>query len=477
MKHKKFLTLKAIPVLFSFALFGLLVSCSDDDPSIVEPSETIVDLASANSSLTILTQALTKFPDLVTTLNDANGSFTVFAPTDEAFANLLSTVGQSSLDDIPEGVLRRILEYHVVSGELLSTELTDGANASTVLGENVTVDIDGTAVSINSSNVTTADVDASNGVVHVVDAVLIPGLESSIVNTVVEPAYFNVNFTTLTAAVVQAELLNTLINRDAQFTIFVPNNAAFEAAGITSLEGISTEALANILLYHTLDSEVLSGNLPATGSTISTLGGDFYLSINENGVFINGSTQVIATDIDAENGVVHVIDKTLLAPTSNVVEIAVAQSQAETPEFTQLVAALTAVENDASAANLISVLSGDGPFTVFAPTDAAFAQLYADAGVSNLDELIAAVGIGTLEAVLTYHVINEARVFSTDLPNLKSNTISVIGGSFTLDLSTLTITESDQALNLNVDNDASIVSTDIFGTNGVIHVIDKVILP
>ena len=427
--------------------------------------------------MTVLTQALTKFPDLVTTLSDENGDFTVFAPTDQAFTNLLAAVGQTSLDDIPDNVLRRILEYHVVAGALLSTELTDGANASTVLGENVSVAIDGSSVAINTSNVTTADVDAANGVVHVLDAVLIPALEASILNTVVEPAYFNVNFTTLTAAVVQADLLNTLINRDAQFTVFAPNNAAFEAAGITSLDGISEEDLANILLYHTLDSEVLAANLPATGSTITTLGGDFFLSINNDGVFINGTTRVIATDVDADNGVVHVIDRTLQAPTSNVVEVAVAASQGETPEFTQLVAALTAVENDASAANLISVLSGDGPFTVFAPTDAAFAQLYADAGVTNLDELIAAVGISTLEAVLTYHVINEARVFSTDLPNLTTNTVTTIGGDFTLDLATLTITESDQALTLNEDNDATITGTDILGTNGVIHVIDKVILP
>lgn len=477
MKNKKFINPRLWFAMMSFAVAGLLVSCSDDEPSVIENTDTIVDLATGNSSLTVLTQALTKFPDLVTTLSDESGDFTVFAPTDEAFANLLAVVGQTSLDDIPENVLRRILEYHVVVGTLMSTDLSDGANASTVLGENVVVDIDGSSVAINTSNVTTADVDAANGVVHIVDAVLIPGLEASIVNTVVEPAYFNVNFTTLTSAVVQADLLTTLISREAQYTVFAPNNAAFEAAGITSLDGISDEDLANILLYHTLDSEVLAANLPATGSTISALGGNFYLSINDNGVFINGSTQVIATDVDADNGVVHVIDRTLVAPSSNVVEIAVASTQADTPEFTQLVAALTAVENDANAANLISVLSGDGPFTVFAPTDAAFAQLYTDAGVEDLDGLIAAVGIETLEAVLTYHVINEARVFSTDLPNLGTNTVTTLGGSFTLDLASLSITETDAALSLNEDNEAGISSVDIHGTNGVIHVIDKVILP
>jgi transforming growth factor-beta-induced protein len=180
--------------------------------------------------------------------------------------------------------------------------------------------------------------------------------------------------------------------------------------------------------------------------------------------------------LDYSNGVVHLIDRTLLPPSKNIVQIAVAASQAaQGAQFGQLVAALTAVENDPNAANLITILSGTGPFTVFAPTDAAFASLYTLAGVADFNALVSAVGIPVVEAVLKYHVVG-ARVFSTDLPNLPGNNVTTLGGTITLNLGTLTIQDTDVALNLGSAN-ASIVDTDIHGTNGVIHVINNVLLP
>ena len=472
-------------VLSLVAVIGFLSACSDDDDDTPAASNTVVDLAQSNADLSILVEAILKVDGLAETLSDANGNYTVFAPTNDAFSALLATVGQSSLDDIPVSVLERILSYHVVAGNALaSTDLSDGQTANTTLtGESIAVSISGSTVQINSSNVITADVQGSNGIVHVVDAVLVPSLEASIVNTVVEPAYFNANFSILTEAVVTAGLLETLIDGTANFTVFAPTNDAFTAAGITSLDGLTADDLTPILTYHVLDSEVKAADLPATGSAVTTLGGDFYLSINDNGVFINGSTQVTATDVDQDNGVVHVIDRTLVPAADNIVNIAVAASEAtEGAEYGQLVAALTAVEADASTSSLVTILSSaassDGaPFTVFAPTDAAFEQLYTDAGVADLDALVAAVGIGTIEAVLKYHVIGGARVFSSDLPNLSSTTITTLGGTVVLDLANLTLTETDNVLSLNMDNDAAITGTDIFGTNGVIHTIDKVILP
>ena len=472
-------------ILAVFAMAIVISSCGDDDDDNEVQLDNIVTIAQGNSDLSILVDALQRVDGLATDLSNDNGTFTVFAPSNAAFTALLATIGQSSLDDIPVDVLERILRYHVIQGAALaSTDLSDGQTAATLLtGESVTVSIDGSAVAINGSNVSTANVQAVNGTVHIVDAVLVPSLEASIVNTVVEPAYFNNDFSILTEAVVTAGLLNTLIDNTAQYTVFAPTDDAFEAAGITSLAGLTANDLSPILLYHVLDSEVKEDDLPATGSAVTTLGGDFYLSINTNGVFINGTTQVVATDIDADNGVVHVIDRTLTPPSNNIVQIAVAASQADPgAEFGQLVAALTAVENDNSTASLVTVLSSsaseDGaPFTVFAPTDAAFTQLYQDAGVADLDALVAAVGIETIEAVLLYHVIGSGRVFSTDLPNLASTTVTTLGGTITLDLATLTITETDAALSLNEDDDAAIIGTDILGTNGVIHTIDKVILP
>jgi transforming growth factor-beta-induced protein len=319
----------------------------------------------------------------------------------------------------------------------------------------------------------------------VVDAVLVPAQELSIVNTIVEPAYFNKDFSILTAAVVKAELLGTLIDKQANFTLFAPNNAAFTKAGITSLDGLTKDDLTPILTYHVIDGEVFGDGLPATGSAVTSLGGDFYLSINSNGAYINGTSMVTNATLaggalDYDNGVVHTIDMTLVPASDNIVSIAVAASQAtEGAEFGQLVAALTAVENDGTTDALVTILSGDGPFTVFAPTDAAFQSLYTAAGVADFAALLDAVGIGTIETVLKYHVLG-ARVFSTDIPNaLAGNSsvalTSVTNASFTLN-GDLTITDSDAALSIGTA-DAAIVATDIFATNGVIHVIDEVILP
>lgn len=447
------------------------------------PKDNIVTIASETPSLSILVDALTMFPDLVDALS-LDGNYTVFAPTNDAFTALLGVIGQSSLDDVPEDVIERLLKYHVISSAaLMSGDLTDGQMAATLLSDDdkVTVGISGSDVTINGANVTVANVEASNGIVHIVDAVLVPSLELSIVNTIVEPAYFNKDFSILTEAVVTANLLSTLIDSEANYTLFAPNNDAFEAAGITSLEGLTANDLVPILTYHVLDSEVFGDGLPATGSAITSLGGDFYLSLNDNGAFINGLTEVTTATLsgealDYDNGVVHLIDRTLVPASDDIVDIAVAASQAsEGAEFGQLVAALTAVEEDESAADLITVLKGEGPYTVFAPTDAAFASLYELAEVADFTALVNAVGISTIEAVLKYHVV-DARVFSTDLPNLSSNTITTLGGNFTLNLGSLTITDTDTALEL-VSEDAVIIDTDILATNGVIHVIDEVILP
>jgi len=447
------------------------------------PLDDIVTIASETESLSILVDALTMFPDLVDALSD-DGNYTVFAPTNDAFVALLGVIGQSSLDDVPEDVIERLLKYHVISSAaLMSTDLTDGQMAATLLSsdDKITVGINGSDVTINGANVTAANVEASNGIVHIVDAVLVPELELSIVNTIVEPAYFNDDFSILTEAVVKAELLSTLIDSEANYTLFAPNNDAFEAAGITSLEGLTANDLAPILTYHVLGSEVFGDGLPATGSAITSLGGDFYLSLNDDGAFLNGLTKVTTATLsgetlDYDNGVVHLIDRTLVPASNDIVDIAVAASQAsEGAEFGQLVAALTAVEEDESAADLITALKGEGPFTVFAPTDAAFESLYDLAGVADFTALVNAVGIATIEAVLKYHVV-DARVFSTDLPNLSSNKVATLGGEFTLNLGSLTITDDDAALSLGTE-DASIIDTDILGTNGVIHVIDEVILP
>lgn len=272
--------------------------------------------------------------------------------------------------------------------------------------------------------------------------------EQSIVDIVVNDN----NFSILEAALVKAGLVETL-SGDGPFTVFAPTNAAFAAAGITSLDDYTAEQLTPILLYH-----VVSGRAPSSGLTngqaVSTVAEeDFFLSLGDN-VVINGTSTVTDVDVAASNGIIHVIDRTLVPPTEDIVSIAVGAG------FTKLAEALT-------EAGLVETLQGDGPFTVFAPTDAAFEALYTRLGVSGPSEIDDA----TLEAVLTYHVLG-ARVFSSDLTDgampetLQTGTVTVNLGE------NVTVTDVDSG-----SPDAVVTATDILGTNGVIHVIDQILIP
>jgi transforming growth factor-beta-induced protein len=431
------------------------------------PKKNIVEIASETSDLSILVEALSKFPDLVEALS-AEGTYTVFGPNNDAFVALLGVIGQSSLDDIPESVLRDILEYHVIStAALLSTDLSDGQTASTIGGEDVTVSIDGSDVFISDSKVIMPDVVASNGVVHIMESVMVPPSIEPIIGTIVAPAYFNKDFTTLIAAVGAADpsILTLLLSNgpsEQGLTLFAPTNDAFEAAGITELPDQAT--LDAVLAYHVIDATVMAADLPATttgAAAITTLGGDFYLTNKGSGVFINGNSEVTATDIEESNGVVHVINRTLIPPSSNVVEIAVSFNP---DEFTQLVAALARTSGEDP--DLLAALSGEGAFTVFAPTDAAFEALYEALEVASIDD----IPLAALTAVLQHHVIATPRVFSSDL---ESGAVPTLNGDITIDAEAGTITDGSGG----TANLASSEFLNVLGTNGVIHVIDAVLIP
>lgn len=438
----------------------LWVSCSDDDKE-PEPTQNIVELAQGNSDLSTLVAALSRFPDIVSSLSD--GQFTVLAPTNNAFDDLLEAVGQTSLDDIPDEVLRSILTYHVIANATLTSDALTNTTVATLSGEDLEVNVDGGVTFNGSSNVINADVDATNGVVHVIDAVLVNPSIQPIVGTVVAPAYFNNNFTTLIAAVQAASpsILTTLLNSDNK-TLFAPTNDAFAAAGITSLPDQST--LDDVLTYHVISGIVNSADIADGSSSANTLNGEIYLSKNASGVFINGLTQVTTPDIAASNGVVHVIDRTLMPPSQTIAGIAVEASQAENPEFTQLVAALSKVPD------LLNAADSDGDLTVFAPTDAAFESLYTALEVENIDELEQKIGNDKLAEVLQHHIVG-ARVFSTDLV---SGNVGTLNQEVSIDVNTLTIEDANGS-----NPPAGLVTSmlNILATNGVIHVIDKVLIP
>lgn len=459
------------PILSLMMVFALVAftGCNDDDD--VAPTESIVAIAQSQPNLSSLVTALTKYPDLVSTLS-GSGQFTVFAPTNDAFSALLAAVGQTSINDVPENVLKSLLQYHVVtSGAVLSTQLTAG-NVTTANGETIAVTTAGGIQFNSSASVVTADVRASNGVVHIVNQVLVPPSIAKFVNTVVEPAYFNKNFTTLIAAVTNASpsILTTLLNSSKK-TLFAPTNDAFIAAGITTLPNQAT--LDAVLTYHVIGSEVRSNQLPTNtapaNSAITTLGGVFYLSNRgSNGVFINGRTRVTTTDILADNGVVHVIDRTLMPPSQTIDQIVTSLSGGNPAQFTQLRAALNRVPALVTAASATS-----SNLTVFAPTDAAFQALYAALSVTNVNQ----IDINLLTSVLQHHIVSSpttatGRVFSRDLI---SGSVPTLNGNITINATAATVTSGNGTVaNIEVGTPALI---NVLGTNGVIHTINKVLVP
>jgi len=203
--------------------------------------------------------------------------------------------------------LTDILTYHVIGSEVVSSALTNGQIVQPVSATNtIKISVNSDGVFANQSKVTTADITSDNGVVHVISEVVLPS------ETVIDIAIDN-GFTSLTAAVVQEGLLSTLTNPHGQFTVFAPTDAAFDDLAIalgTNLSGVlANPDLTNILLYHALDSKVLSTDL--TNGTVTTLNGQNITVDLSMGVMINDAN-VTSADILSDNGVVHVLDRVLL---------------------------------------------------------------------------------------------------------------------------------------------------------------------
>ena len=462
--------------LFQFLLIALFVgfaySCSDDDDSgeggemmeeQMEESQTIVDLAVATEDLSILVAALQAADgDLVSVLSGA-GPYTVFAPTNAAFEQFLTDNNFASLEDIPTDVLTSVLLNHVVSGTNLSTGLSTGyiSSLSTAgVGGNALSLFINTAsgVTINgNSTVTTADVEASNGVVHIIDAVI--GLPN-----IVDHAVANPDLTELVGALTDGgntTFTDLLSDDTTDFTVFAPVNSAFTA--FTNPNGndlaaiLSNHVIAGTAAFSTglTNSYVNTASTNADGDALS-------LYINtDDGVTLNGTSNVAAADIVATNGVIHAVDAVIDLPT--VVTFAVADAT-----FSPLVTALT---DGTPATDFVSVLSGDGPFTVFAPTEMAFQDLLdsnmAWNEVTDIDEAL-------LTSVLQHHVVNG---------NVRSGDLTDGISPATLEGDNITINLPGTGDNIADITDGAgntgigIIVVDVQANNGVIHVVNTVLIP
>ncbi|MBT7243826.1 MAG: fasciclin domain-containing protein, partial [Euryarchaeota archaeon] len=547
-------TVSLLVALLLFSAIPLNVSADETDDIPTNASSTGVH----DSLVAALTHA-----DLVATLQ-GDGPFTVFAPTDQAFAD--AGIDLSNFDnDEANATLVDILTYHVVSGSVMSSDLVDAGTADALNGDKLSFTVGTSEVKVNDAVVTSPDVISSNGVIHVIDKVLMPPVDIYVSDGSMSEPYFqfysdsagtttvdelditnNYKFqrlsnpsahpfyvgdsgynsdssdnliiagdgsssagisdaesftlffrdgfsvsdtlsyfctvhsnmvsdftltapvelvdiptvatgtgihTSLVAAVVQAELLETL-QGDGPFTVFAPTDDAFADAGI-DLSTFETDeeiaALADILTYHVVAGSVLSSDLEDKTTVTAVNGDSLAFAVSADGVMVNDAN-VVAADVLASNGVIHVIDKVLMPPIE--IEPDIPTVAARTGVHTALVAALT-------QADLVTTLQGDGPFTVFAPTDDAFAAAGIDLTTFDTDEEIAA-----LVDILLFHVYSGA-VNAADVTD--GLTVTMVNG----DEATFTVSTDGTVM----VGDATVTSADVIASNGVIHVIDEVLMP
>ena len=479
-----------------------------------DATEDIPTNAAATGVHDSLVAALTH-ADLVATLQ-GDGPFTVFAPTDAAFAAAGIDLADFDTDE-ENATLSDILLYHVYSGSVAAADVTDGLTVAMVNGDEATFAVasDGT-VSIGDAKVTTADVQASNGIIHVIDAVLTPPADAPTLDIPATAQSTGVH-TALVAALTQANLVSAL-QADGPFTVFAPTDAAFTAAGIDLSTFDTPEenaTLADILTYH-----VYSGAVPSSavtdGLAVNMLNGDkATFAVAADGTVSVGGANVTTADVQTTNGVIHVIDKVLLPPAGDIcynmvshtivagatnvecnsymyVEnysmggqtitgcyntvthavtdvsaaicgaymwtpaVNIATTAGATTIHASLVAAL-------QTADLVATLSGTDEYTVFAPTDAAFAA----AGI-DLDAFDTPDEIAALANILLYHVV-AGTTLSTDLVEGET-TVSAANGDDLL----IHVTGSSVMVGTEM---ANVTLADVPASNGVIHVIDKVLTP
>lgn len=411
--------------------------------AVLLPNETVADVIIGSPSHTTLETAVIA-AELLPALTDPAGTYTVFGPTDAAFSALGSVVTDLLAD--PTGDLKDILLYHVLNTEVASGDLTNGdlatpLNAANTLKITVTT---GSSVYINQAQVTAADIPGGTGLVHVVDAVLLPN------ETVADVIIDSPDHTTLETAVIAAELLPALTDPAGTYTVFGPTDAAFSALGsvVTDLLADPTGDLRDILLYHVLDTEVASGDL-SNGDIATPLNTANTLKVTvttTSDVFIN-QAQVTTPDVAGGTGLIHVVNAVLL-PNETVADIII-----DSPDHTTLETAVIAAE-------LLPALTDPaGTYTVFAPDDAAFTALG-----STLNDLLADP-TGELKDILLFHVVGSENV-SSSLSN--NQMITMLSG----DDATITIENTTVSI-----EDAIITQVDLQVDNGVVHVINGVITP
>lgn len=290
-------------------------------------------------------------------------------------------------------------------------------------------------------------------------------------NTITDVVVANSSFSLLKKAVLKAKLETTL-SGTGPFTVFAPDDAAFAASGVTSatIDGMTETETKSLLLYHTLTSKILAANVPAgpNAKVLTAEGDSVFVTNNSNGVFVNG-IKVTTANIAADNGVIHSIGKVLFPAKGNIVQTAQAVSGGDNGLDSLVVAVLRATNGPGGVTTLAGTLS-TSTLTVFAPTNKAFRDLLAALGLTKISD----IPMPTLLAALQYHVV-VGRAFSSDLTNGSLSMLA--GGNTTTNLSNGTGGAPTITGNGNGSVKSNIIATNVVCRNGVVHVIDRVLLP
>lgn len=444
------MSLRRAPRLLGVALLAtaFVAACddNDDDDDMMGPDGpgTITDIVAGSDDFETLNAALEAAG--LSELLDGSGPLTVFAPTDDAF----DALPPGTVDDLllPENVdlLTDILGYHGTAENLSAEDVIARDQLQMLNGARADITVDGSTVRINDAVITTTDVEASNGTIHVIDAVLTPP------PTIFDIAAGSEDFQTLTAAIEAAELEEVLDDPNAALTVFAPTDDAFAALPPGTVDDLllpeNQAALVDLLTYHSAPGRLSAEEVVGLSTLTMSNGGTTVISVSGETVTIDGAV-ITMTDIQARNGVIHVIDA-VLSPLPSIYEIA-----AGSADFETLTAAVDAAELDGTLSDPTADL------TVFAPTDDAFAAL----PPGTVEDLLLPENQATLVDILTYHVtagslFAEDVVAVSSLPMLNGGTtsITVMGETVMIDEATITV-------------------TDIQAQNGVVHVIDAVITP
>ncbi|MCA9001021.1 MAG: fasciclin domain-containing protein [Planctomycetes bacterium] len=410
-----------------------------------------VGCSSSNSSAsTSLGQTLAAkgFPTLQAAIDAAGltqtltsgGDFTILAPTEAAFGALPAGTLDFLLEPANQATLRAILEYHVIPGIADSTVVSGLSSATTVQGGLVLIDSVSGGLRVNEAGIEEVDITASNGVIHSIDTVLMPPMD---VLGTLQARGFNTLLTALDAAGLQPTFAGT-----DNYTILAPTDEAFANLPAGALADLLLPAnlatLQDVLTYHVVDGSVTAGTAVGAESPKALNGVTLLFADSQAGATVN-EVSISMTNIPCTNGVIHVLDAVLL-PAGDIPTVAVERG------FSTLAQALT-------AAGLIDDLQADGPFTVFAPTDAAFAAL--PPGI--LEDLLLPANQADLISVLLYHVVADELTAQ-----------EVLGGtSFT------SLQGADLAVTANPAQvgGADISATNVLARNGIVHAIDSVLIP